>query len=72
MYQQYQALAIERDRDRIWVTAWKNEKVQYEKKHNHMLREMVILPQYTSSTTTPAASEATGYLSMEKKLKLST
>ncbi|KAB2108869.1 hypothetical protein AG0111_0g2978 [Alternaria gaisen] len=62
MYQQYQALAIERERDRVWVTAWKNEKVQYEKKHNHMLREMVIPPQYTSSTTTPAASEATGYL----------
>ncbi|OWY52724.1 metal ion binding protein [Alternaria alternata] len=40
IYQQYQALAIERERDRVWVTAWKNEKVQYEKKHNHMLREM--------------------------------
>ncbi|KAG9190991.1 hypothetical protein G6011_09079 [Alternaria panax] len=40
MHQQYQTLTIERERDRAWVIAWQNEKVQYEKKHNRMLREM--------------------------------
>ena len=40
MHQQYQALAAERELDRAWVIAWKNEKVQYEKKHHRMVREM--------------------------------
>jgi hypothetical protein len=41
MHQQYQALAAERERDRAYIIAWQNEKAQYEKKHNRMLREMV-------------------------------
>jgi hypothetical protein len=56
MHQQYQALVNERDRDRAWLTAWQNEKLQYDKKHNCILREMVILSLYTPSTNVAVAN----------------